>query len=107
MDKNTCIQWVGETYLEANAPTEKRAIGRTEFLNAWKDLVPETWRAGTVLSNLPVSHVPLRKSNQTGYDQTDFELGGFIQTSGPGIHTFCARIRKRKGKERVSGRCGQ
>ncbi|EED18171.1 sister chromatid cohesion protein Dcc1, putative [Talaromyces stipitatus ATCC 10500] len=53
IDKEVCIKWIGETYLEATAPTEKRAIGRSEFLNAWKDLLPETWRDETLLSNLP------------------------------------------------------
>jgi sister chromatid cohesion protein DCC1 len=55
MDKTVCIQWIGETYLEATAPVERRALGRSEFLNAWKDLLPETWRDGASLSNLPVS----------------------------------------------------
>lgn len=54
MDKDVCIKWIGETYLEATAPTEKHAIGRSEFLNAWRDLLPETWRNAAALSNLPV-----------------------------------------------------
>ncbi|KUL84719.1 hypothetical protein ZTR_07646 [Talaromyces verruculosus] len=53
VDKDVCIKWIGETYLEATAPTEKRAISRLEFLNAWKDLLPETWRNEVSLSNLP------------------------------------------------------
>ncbi|KAL3706509.1 hypothetical protein TMatcc_007521 [Talaromyces marneffei ATCC 18224] len=53
LDKDVCIKWIGETYLEATAPTEKRAIGQSEFLNAWKDLLPETWRTEALLSNLP------------------------------------------------------
>lgn len=57
MDKDVCIKWIGETYLEATAPTEKRAIGRLEFLNAWKDLLPETWRNEASLSHLPVSQI--------------------------------------------------
>lgn len=57
MDKDICVKWIGETYLEATAPAEKRAIGRSEFLNAWKDLLPETWRNEASLSNLPVSHI--------------------------------------------------
>lgn len=54
MDKDVCIKWIGETYLEATAPTEKHAIGRSEFLNAWKDLLPETWRNAASLSKLSV-----------------------------------------------------
>lgn len=54
LDKGVCIKWIGETYLEATAPTEKRAIGRSEFLTAWKDLLPETWRKEASLSSLPV-----------------------------------------------------
>ncbi|OKL64022.1 hypothetical protein UA08_00247 [Talaromyces atroroseus] len=53
MDKKVCIQWIGETYLEATAPNERLAIGRSEFLNAWKDLLPETWRDEASLNSLP------------------------------------------------------
>lgn len=49
------MQWVGETYLEAMAPMEDSAIGRSEFLNAWKDHLPESWRDGVALTELPVS----------------------------------------------------
>lgn len=54
LDKGVCIKWIGETYLEATAPTEKRAIGRSEFLTSWKDLLPETWRKEASLSSLTV-----------------------------------------------------
>ncbi|CAG8010440.1 unnamed protein product [Penicillium olsonii] len=51
-DKAECTRWVGETYLAANAPTVSSAIGRSEFLSAWKDCLPESWRAEVVLSKL-------------------------------------------------------
>ncbi|KAI9930355.1 hypothetical protein ASPWEDRAFT_170981 [Aspergillus wentii DTO 134E9] len=53
IDKTSCTRWVGETYLEAMAPTTKSAIGRSEFLNAWKDHLPESWRDEVALSKLP------------------------------------------------------
>ncbi|EAW14449.1 putative sister chromatid cohesion protein Dcc1 [Aspergillus clavatus NRRL 1] len=52
IDKDTCTRWVGEMYLEAVAPTSQSAIGRSEFLNAWKDHLPENWRDEVVLSKL-------------------------------------------------------
>jgi hypothetical protein len=54
-DKVECTQWVGETYLAATAPTTSSAIGRSEFLRAWKDCLPETWRGEATLSKLPVT----------------------------------------------------
>ncbi|KAJ5497222.1 Sister chromatid cohesion protein Dcc1 [Penicillium fimorum] len=52
-DKLECTKWVGETYLAANAPTTSSAIGRSDFLHAWKDCLPETWRGEAALSKLP------------------------------------------------------
>jgi sister chromatid cohesion protein DCC1 len=54
MDKATAIVWIGEMYLEASAPTERLAIGRSEFLNGWKDLLPESWRKEASINSLPV-----------------------------------------------------
>ncbi|KAJ5782600.1 hypothetical protein N7457_004374 [Penicillium paradoxum] len=51
-DKIECTQWVGETYLAATAPTTSSAIGRSEFLRAWKDCLPESWRGEALLSKL-------------------------------------------------------
>ncbi|KAE8422110.1 sister chromatid cohesion protein Dcc1 [Aspergillus pseudocaelatus] len=52
IDRARCTQWVGETYLEAMAPTTASGIGRSEFLNAWKDLLPESWRNDVAFSKL-------------------------------------------------------
>ncbi|KAB8233812.1 putative sister chromatid cohesion protein Dcc1 [Aspergillus alliaceus] len=52
IDKASCTQWVGDTYLEAMAPTAASGIGRSEFLNAWKDLLPESWRNDVAFSKL-------------------------------------------------------
>ncbi|PWY72218.1 sister chromatid cohesion protein Dcc1 [Aspergillus sclerotioniger CBS 115572] len=52
IDKEGCVRWVGETYLEAVAPTANAALGRSEFLNAWKDHLPEGWREEVALSKL-------------------------------------------------------
>lgn len=60
LGKTSCTRWVGETYLEAMAPTSKSAIGRSEFLNAWKDHLPESWRNEAALSKLTVSRPPHR-----------------------------------------------
>ncbi|CAL5873347.1 uncharacterized protein PFLUO_LOCUS7618 [Penicillium psychrofluorescens] len=51
-DKVECTQWIGETYLAAMASTPASAIGRSEFLRAWKDCLPESWREEVVLSKL-------------------------------------------------------
>ncbi|OGE47499.1 hypothetical protein PENARI_c042G09096 [Penicillium arizonense] len=51
-DKVECAQWVGETYLAAIAPGASSAIGRSDFLRAWKDCLPEPWRGEAVLSKL-------------------------------------------------------
>ncbi|GMF67927.1 unnamed protein product [Aspergillus oryzae] len=58
IDRACCTQWVGETYLEAMAPTTASSIGRSEFLNAWKDLLPESWRDDVAFSKLTVSRTP-------------------------------------------------
>ncbi|KAJ5690528.1 hypothetical protein N7462_004920 [Penicillium macrosclerotiorum] len=52
-DKTECIRWVGETYLAATAPTTSSSIGRSEFLRAWKDYLPESWREEAAMSKLP------------------------------------------------------
>ncbi|PYH43978.1 putative sister chromatid cohesion protein Dcc1 [Aspergillus saccharolyticus JOP 1030-1] len=52
LDKDACVRWVGETYLEAFAPMASAAIGRSEFLNAWKDHLPEAWREEVALARL-------------------------------------------------------
>ncbi|KAF7589763.1 hypothetical protein BBP40_003871 [Aspergillus hancockii] len=57
IDRARCTQWVGETYLEAMAPTSAFATGRSVFLNAWKDLLPESWRADVACSKLTVSEM--------------------------------------------------
>lgn len=54
IDKPRCIQFIGETYLEAMVPSASSAIGRSEFLNAWKDHLPEPWRSEVAFSKLPV-----------------------------------------------------
>lgn len=54
LDKISCTRWVGETCLEAMAPTTVSAIGRSEFLSAWKDHLPESWRSDAALSKLTV-----------------------------------------------------
>lgn len=50
------MRWVGETYLEAAAPTAAAAVGRSEFLNAWKDHLPEGWREEATFSKLTVGY---------------------------------------------------
>ncbi|KLJ06347.1 hypothetical protein EMPG_10245 [Blastomyces silverae] len=52
LDKDTTVNWVGEVYLEANAPDPAMAIGRAEFLESWKDLLPESWRSEATWDNL-------------------------------------------------------
>ncbi|KAJ5980747.1 hypothetical protein N7481_008045 [Penicillium waksmanii] len=52
-DKEECIRWVGEICLAATAPTASSAVGRSEFLQVWKDCLPESWRGDAILSKLP------------------------------------------------------
>ncbi|KAJ5629352.1 hypothetical protein N7528_003009 [Penicillium herquei] len=52
LEKVECSSWVGETYLAAMAPTASSAIGRSEFLQAWRDCLPESWRGEASLSKL-------------------------------------------------------
>ncbi|EBA27505.1 hypothetical protein KXV22_000776 [Aspergillus fumigatus] len=52
IDKARCTRWVGETYLEARAPAQGSAIGLSEFLNDWKDHLPDSWRDEVALSKL-------------------------------------------------------
>lgn len=74
IDKPRCIQWVGETYLQAMAPTSGSAIGRSEFLNAWKDHLPESWRNEVAFSKLPVryslSYMSMTVANSSRRDRT-------------------------------------
>ena len=51
-DKTECTRWVGETCLAATAPTASSAVGRSEFLQLWKDCLPESWRDDATLSKL-------------------------------------------------------
>lgn len=60
LDKASCTRWVGETYLEAMAPAPGSAIGRSEFFNAWRDHLPESWRNEVSLSKLNVSGLVYR-----------------------------------------------
>ncbi|RDW78635.1 putative sister chromatid cohesion protein Dcc1 [Aspergillus mulundensis] len=53
IEKETCVRWVGETYLEAKAAGSASAVGESEFLNAWKDQLPEHWREDVSIAILP------------------------------------------------------
>lgn len=63
-DKVECTQWVGETYLAATASTLSSAVGKSEFIRAWKDCLPESWREEAAVSKLPVSRSLLLTSLQ-------------------------------------------
>jgi sister chromatid cohesion protein Dcc1 len=54
IDKTTCIRWVGETYLEANAPAMTSAIEQSQFMKGWMDLLPESWRDDASVTHLTV-----------------------------------------------------
>ncbi|PGH02348.1 hypothetical protein AJ80_08870 [Polytolypa hystricis UAMH7299] len=54
LDKNTTAKWIGEIYLETTAPDTGRAISHAQFLEAWRDLLPESWRAEASLDNMEV-----------------------------------------------------
>lgn len=42
-------------YLEAKATGASSAIDESEFINSWKDQLPESWREDVSKSILPVS----------------------------------------------------
>lgn len=52
--KEACVRWVGETYLETTATSNASAIAESEFLNGWKDQLPESWREDVSIAILPV-----------------------------------------------------
>ncbi|KAL1999606.1 hypothetical protein VTN02DRAFT_4278 [Thermoascus thermophilus] len=52
IDRTICTRWVGETYLEATAPTTDSAVARATFINTWKDYLPEPWRNEASVSQL-------------------------------------------------------
>ncbi|KAL4801137.1 sister chromatid cohesion protein Dcc1 [Aspergillus venezuelensis] len=53
IDKDICVRWVGEVYLEAMANGSTSAIGESDFISAWKDQLPEAWREDVAISILP------------------------------------------------------
>lgn len=53
-DRDTTVSWVGESYLEANAPDPTMAMDRAQFMESWKDLLPESWRCRATWDNLKV-----------------------------------------------------
>ncbi|KAL4958026.1 sister chromatid cohesion protein Dcc1 [Aspergillus filifer] len=55
IDKEVCVRWVGEVYLEAMANGPTSAIGESDFISAWKDQLPEAWREDVAISMLPES----------------------------------------------------
>ncbi|KAI1918930.1 hypothetical protein LOZ39_001075 [Ophidiomyces ophidiicola] len=57
LEKETTIAWVGSVYLEAFAPSPQYAISHTEFVEIWKDLVPERWRNEITIDLIKASHV--------------------------------------------------
>lgn len=46
---------MGEICLEAKATGTTSAIDESEFINVWKDQLPESWREDVSKSILPVS----------------------------------------------------
>ncbi|KAL4968416.1 putative sister chromatid cohesion protein Dcc1 [Aspergillus stella-maris] len=55
IDKEVCVRWVGEVYLEAMANGPTSAIGESDLISAWKDQLPEAWREDVAISILPES----------------------------------------------------
>lgn len=60
------------------APTSGSAIGRSEFLNAWKDHLPESWRKEVAFSKLPVrcslSYMSMIVANFSRRDRTRIQI---------------------------------
>ncbi|KAF9883428.1 hypothetical protein FE257_003469 [Aspergillus nanangensis] len=52
IDKDSCVRWVGEMYLEAMAPSADAALRRSDYLSAWKDHLPEAWREEVAFTKL-------------------------------------------------------
>lgn len=58
LDRATTVQWLGLLILRAQMeaqPASPRLL-KTEFVEKWKDCLPEEWREDAKIETLPVSH---------------------------------------------------
>lgn len=53
IDASKCVAWVGATMLEAQAELGTELL-TAQFLNGWRDSLPEAWRGGAELSAIQV-----------------------------------------------------
>ena len=56
IERNKCVQWVGQIMLEARSDVAERPI--SDFLQDWQDRLPEAWREHAKLELLNVGPVP-------------------------------------------------
>lgn len=53
LSRESTIQWLGTTILQADVKDEKGMLA-SQFIDTWKDLLPETWRDGANLESIKV-----------------------------------------------------
>lgn len=61
LNRDKCVSWVGEILLEELSIPDQ-AVAESDFLNNWKNQLPEEWRKHAALSALKVMHWPLLES---------------------------------------------
>lgn len=105
LDKDACVRWVGETYLEAMAPMASAAVGRSEFLNAWKDHLPEAWREEVALAKLTVSWFLFCACKRRSPLTFVLITGRRLSTARPDDHLLRDGIRTTAVQEESAHRC--
>lgn len=56
VDRAKCVPWVGRSLLAALDSHYRTARPTAEFLDLWRDALPESWRADAVLDAIQVGH---------------------------------------------------
>lgn len=77
IDRNKCIPWVGRNLLAAMNSHYKAPRPTAEFLDLWRDALPETWREDAVLEHIQV-HGSIPHRHQC---TTDTNAPGRLHTS--------------------------
>ncbi|KAK8231806.1 sister chromatid cohesion protein Dcc1 [Phyllosticta capitalensis] len=57
IDRNKCIPWVGRNLLAAMNSHYKAPRPTAEFLDLWRDALPETWREDAVLEHIQGDYI--------------------------------------------------
>ena len=63
LDKDKTVSWVGAAFLESKQASGN-SIHLIEFLQGWRDLLPESWRPSVNLHAIKVFQAPPQSSDQ-------------------------------------------